>query len=92
MAVEEISAAEHCAVVFSWHASEVHGDLVEVWAANPDKGEEMEFKKRLVNDGLGVVFFPPGYSGLCDLEIRSLDDDSKEVGQLDIGNPELAPE
>jgi hypothetical protein len=92
MAVEIISSAEHCAVVFSWNKHAVDGEIVEAWADNPEDGKPMEFKKKMVNDGMGVVFFPPGYWGLCNLEVRSLNTDHKEEGTLDLGDPEMAPE
>jgi hypothetical protein len=92
MAIEAISAAEHCAVVFSWNEDAVDGDIVQIWANNPEQDDKFEFKKKLVNDGLGVVFFPPGYWGLCNLQVRSLTNDISEEGTLDIGDPEMAPE
>jgi len=58
---------------FRYDQDAVQGEHATVSAMNPDKDEELQPKKKIMNDGTFAVSFPDGYSGRVVLLVEGED-------------------
>ena len=79
----EVASRDRKAVPITWDVALVQGEVVELWADNPEDETENKMKKRVINDGSAHLNFPADYVGECAVQIKG-ENDSMDEGVLNI--------